>query len=68
VSSGSACHSGSGKPSHVLTAMGRNETEARSAVRISFGRENSLEEVDKLLAALRQILEARQQHARAVSW
>lgn len=68
VSSGSACHSGNGKPSHVLLAMGYNETVARSAVRISFGRENTREDVDKLLAALRQILEARQRHARAVAW
>lgn len=68
VSSGSACHSGSGQPSHVLKAMGLSDDEARSAVRISFGQGNTAEDVDKLLAALRQILDARQQNARAVAW
>lgn len=68
VSSGSACHSGSGKPSHVLSAMGMDEAAARSAVRISFGAGNSLADVEALLAALRQILKSRQEYARAVAW
>lgn len=37
VSSGSACSSGSVKPSHVLAAMGWPEEEAREVVRVSFG-------------------------------
>jgi cysteine desulfurase len=36
VSSGSACSSGALEPSRVLTTMGYNETEAKSALRISF--------------------------------
>ncbi|MGH8293019.1 MAG: cysteine desulfurase family protein, partial [Gammaproteobacteria bacterium] len=52
VSSGSACHSGSGKPSHVLLAMGLDEVTARGAVRVSLGAENSADDVDALLAAL----------------
>jgi cysteine desulfurase len=68
VSSGSACHSGSGKPSHVLKAMGLDDVAARSAVRISFGVENTREDVDELLAALQQILKSRHTKARAVAW
>lgn len=52
VSSGSACHSGSGKPSHVLLAMGLDETTARGAVRISLGADNTSDDVQALLAAL----------------
>ncbi|HET7922581.1 MAG TPA: cysteine desulfurase family protein [Gammaproteobacteria bacterium] len=68
VSSGSACHSASGRPSHVLLAMGLDEATARSAVRVSFGRENTEADVDAILAALRQILKSWREHARAVAW
>src|SRR3546814_6624247 len=37
VSAGSACSSGSLKPSHVLAAMGWDEAAAREVVRVSFG-------------------------------
>ncbi len=52
VSSGSACHSGSGRPSHVLLAMGMDEMQARSAVRVSFGMQNTVDDVHTLLASL----------------
>ena len=52
VSSGSACASGSGEPSHVLLAMGVDAAEAKGAIRVSFGQGNTALEVEALLAAL----------------
>ena len=52
VSSGSACASGSGEPSHVLLAMGVDETTAKGAIRVSFGKGNTSDEVEGFIAAL----------------
>ncbi len=46
VSAGSACSSGSTEPSHVLLAMGQSVEDARSAVRFTLGKENTMEEID----------------------
>ncbi|MDO9451775.1 MAG: cysteine desulfurase family protein [Stagnimonas sp.] len=52
VSSGSACASGSGEPSHVLLAMGVDETTAKGAIRVSFGKGNTSDEVKGFLTVL----------------
>ena len=54
VSSGSACSSGSREPSHVLMAMGIEETLARGAIRVSLGRHNSMADIDRLIEVLRR--------------
>lgn len=45
ISSGSACHSGDPKPSHVLKAIGLTDEQALSSVRISLGRFNGEQDV-----------------------
>ena len=49
ASSGSACSSGSVTPSHVVKALGASDSAANALVRLSLGRETSLEDV-KLVA------------------
>lgn len=55
VSSGSACASGSGEPSHVLLAMGVEPMLAKGAVRVSLGKDSQVAEVDGLLRALDEL-------------
>lgn len=55
VSAGSACSSGSMKPSHVLGAMGWDEAAGREVIRVSFGRTTTEAEVDAFIAAWRQM-------------
>ena len=57
LASGSACHSQVNKASHVLTAMGVDEGLALNAVRASFGMSNTLQEVDALVAKLRDLID-----------
>ncbi len=56
ASSGSACSSGSVSPSHVLSAMGVDEFEANSLVRLSLGRVTSSADIDLLTNSLSRIL------------
>jgi cysteine desulfurase len=51
-SAGSACASGSGRPSHVLKAIGLSDAEARSSIRIGFGRYTTAAEIDSAIAQI----------------
>ena len=55
VSSGSAC--AKGKPSHVLSAMGIDKKRADSALRISFSKHNTKQDIDALCEGIREGLE-----------
>ncbi len=57
VSSGSACSSGSLEPSYVILATGAEIEEAHSSIRFSFGKDNTIEEVDYVLDTLVQTIE-----------
>jgi cysteine desulfurase len=57
---GSACASGSGRPSHVLRAIGLSDRQARSSIRLGFGRYTGEEE---LASACRRINEAAHEQA-----
>jgi len=57
-SAGSACASGSGRPSHVLRALGLTDAEAKSSIRLGFGRYTTMEDLEaaaeKLIRAATQ--------------
>jgi len=56
VASGSACTSGTLEPSHVLSAMGISPEIAQGAIRFSFGRENTMEDVEYIVGILPEIV------------
>ena len=62
VSSVSACSSKKEPISHVLLAMGRNQEESANALRVSFGYETTLDDIDAFVAALESLL--KEVHAR----
>ncbi|WP_281277781.1 cysteine desulfurase family protein [Myceligenerans xiligouense] len=57
ASTGSACQAGVPQPSHVLLAMGVPETTARGALRFSLGTTSAPADVERLAAALPQVVE-----------
>jgi cysteine desulfurase len=56
VASGSACTSGTLEPSHVLSAMEIAPEIAQGAIRFSFGRENTMEDVEYVAGILPEII------------
>jgi cysteine desulfurase len=63
VSGGSACHSGSTEPSHVLMAMGLNKNAARASLRFSLLKTATDEDVDHVLRVVAEAVE----HLRALA-
>ena len=57
VSTGSACASGSVEPSHVLLAMGVKPDLAKGSLRISFGWNNTINDVDEIMKVLPKFVE-----------
>ncbi|MEJ2721581.1 MAG: IscS subfamily cysteine desulfurase, partial [bacterium] len=57
LSSGSACKSGSPKPTHVLIAMGRSEDEAHCSIRFSLSHDTTEREIDATIEAFGNVLE-----------
>jgi cysteine desulfurase len=56
-SSGSACSTGSVEPSHVLTAMGVPRELGIAALRFSFSKDSTIEDVDAVAGALPRVVE-----------
>ena len=55
-SAGSACSSGTGRPSHVLKAMGLTDAEALGTIRLSLGRFTTPEEIDHAVGRFADVL------------
>ena len=56
ASAGSACSTQNPMPSHVLTAIGLEQELANSTLRVSIGKDNTKEDVDYLVSALKNIV------------
>lgn len=56
-SSGSACASGSGRTSHVLKALRLTDEQARSSLRLGFGRYTTQQELEEALMLIGQAAE-----------
>ena len=56
ASAGSACSTSNAEPSHVLTAIGLDKDLIEGTLRISFGKENTIEDVDFLIDTLKKII------------
>ena len=61
IASGSACSSVNKEPSHVLLAMGIDEDLARGALRISFGNQNTINDVTSFIETLKKELQTLKQ-------
>lgn len=57
VSSGSACTSGSLDPSHVLMALGLKHEQAHGSLRMTLGKDNTMQQIEKVLDTLPGIVQ-----------
>jgi len=57
VSNGSACTSGAMEPSHVLEGIGLDTKTANSSIRVSLGKQNTVEEIDYFIDKLEVVVE-----------
>jgi cysteine desulfurase len=55
VSTGSACVSGSTKPSHVIESLGKNYMEPSATIRITLGKQNTLNEIKKFISQINNL-------------
>jgi cysteine desulfurase len=60
---GSACASGSVRPSHVLRALGLSDSDARQSIRLGFGRYTTLDEITEACSLIQRTAEAQQRFA-----
>ncbi len=56
ISSGSACAAVTGRPSHVLTALGVTDVAAKASLRLGFGRFTTLDEIDAAAAQINAVV------------
>lgn len=56
LASGSACHSEVTQPSHVLQAMGIDHDLALNAIRVSFGMQNTRQQIDQMMQVLNNLI------------
>ncbi len=56
VAAGSACSAANTEPSHVLSAIGLTDEQARSTLRFSFGRQTTAADLDKVAKPLRRLV------------
>ena len=59
---GSACASGSGRPSHVLSALGLDDSQARASIRLGFGRYTRLADIEKAAALINEAADRQQEY------
>ena len=57
LSAASACHSGTPEPSHVLRAIGLSNEQAYRTLRVSFGRETTLDEADFAVTRMAEVVQ-----------
>ena len=55
ASAGSACSTGTPEPSHVLISIGLTSSLANSSLRVTFGEENTIEDVEFLVKTLEEL-------------